>query len=297
MNNVATGSIRAGISGWRYPPWRGVFYPNDLTQKRELEFASRAVPTIEINGSFYSLQTPSSYANWYAETPDGFVFSVKAPKYITQILRLRDADVPVANFFASGLANLREKLGPILWQLPPSMKYDEALLDQFLAGLPHDTDEATTVACNHDAKVEGRSQLDFGDKRRVRHALEVRNDSFVDPSLVALLKKHNVAMVIADTAGKFPQYEDVTADFVYVRLHGDEKLYVSNYADQTIAHWSKRIKAWSEGGEPEDARKIVCAAVPTPVARDVFCYFDNTAKEHAPRNAQAMMKTLGAAGA
>ena len=163
----------------------------------------------------------------------------------------------MANFFASGLANLREKLGPILWQLPPTMKYDEALLDQFLAGLPHDTDEATTLACNHDAKVEGRSQLDFGEKRRVRHALEVRNDSFVDRSLVALLKKHNVAMVIADTAGKFPQYEDITADFVYVRLHGDEKLYVSNYADQTIAHWSKRIKAWSEGGEPQDARKIV----------------------------------------
>src|ERR1700712_4780858 len=196
MQNVSTGTIRAGISGWRYPPWRSTFYPADLTQKRELEFASRALPTIEINGSFYSLQTPSSYANWHAETPDDFVFSVKAPKFITQILRLRDADVAVANFLASGVANLREKLGPILWQLPPTMKYDEALLEHFLAGLPRDTDEATTLACNHDAKVEGRSQLDFGDKRPLRHALEVRHDTFVEPSLIALLKKHNVSMVI-----------------------------------------------------------------------------------------------------
>src|SRR5450755_2309933 len=145
------GAIRVGISGWRYEPWRGAFYPKDLTQKRELEFASRALPTIELNGSFYSLQRPSSYASWYADTPDDFVFSVKAPKFITHVLRLRDADTPLANFFASGVANLREKLGPVLWQLPPFLRYDEALLRNFLEALPHDTDEACSLACTHDA--------------------------------------------------------------------------------------------------------------------------------------------------
>jgi uncharacterized protein YecE (DUF72 family) len=292
--STQSGTIRVGISGWRYEPWRGVFYPSDLPQRRELEFASRALPTIELNGSFYSLQRPTSYASWYADTPDGFVFSVKAPKFITHVLRLRDADTPLANFFASGLANLREKLGPVLWQLPPFLRYDEALLRHFLEALPRDTDEASSLACTHDDKVAGRAEVDFGPKRPLRHAMEIRNDSFVDPSFVAVLREHGVALVIADTGGKWPQYEDLTTDFVYIRLHGEEKLYVSGYADKTIAHWSSRIRLWSEGSEPSDARKIVAATTPASAARDVFCYFDNTAKEQAPRNAQDMMRKLQA---
>ena len=292
--STQSGTIRVGISGWRYEPWRGVFYPSDLPQRRELEFASRALPTIELNGSFYSLQRPTSYANWYADTPDGFVFSVKAPKFITHVLRLRDADTPLANFFASGLANLREKLGPVLWQLPPFLRYDEALLRHFLEALPRDTDEACSLACTHDDKVAGRAEVDFGPKRPLRHAMEVRDDSFVDPSFVAALREHGVALVIADTGGKWPQYEDVTADFVYIRLHGEEKLYVSGYADKTIARWSSRMRMWSEGSEPSDARKIVDSTVAADAPRDVFCYFDNTAKEHAPRNAQDMMRRLQA---
>jgi uncharacterized protein YecE (DUF72 family) len=233
------GTIRVGISGWRYPPWRGVFYPKGLPQRRELEFASRELSTIELNGSFYSLQRPQNYASWYADTPDDFVFSVKGPRFITHIRRLRDTDTALANFFASGLGNFREKLGPLLWQLPPFSGYDAALVEHFLDGLPRDTDEAATLACTHDAKVAGRAEFEFGPNRPLRHAMEIRHDSFVDPSFVALLRKHNVALVIADTAGKFPQYEDVTADFVYVRLHGAEELYVSGYADETIAHWAK----------------------------------------------------------
>jgi uncharacterized protein YecE (DUF72 family) len=289
---MSAGRVRVGISGWRYTPWRGSFYPRGLQQRRELEYASRALPTIELNGSFYSLQRPSSYASWCADTPDDFVFSVKGPKFITQILRLRDADTPLANFLASGLANLGEKLGPILWQLPPSMRYDEALLRHFLEGLPRDTDEAATLACMHDAKVEGRSEIDYGPNRPLRHAMEVRNDSFVDPSFVAMLREHGVALVIADTGGRWPQYEDLTADFVYIRLHGEEKLYVSGYADKTIAYWSKRIRLWSQGSEPRDARRIVAGVSPRQEPRDVFCYFDNTAKEEAPHNAQAMMRML-----
>ena len=292
--SAKAGIVRVGISGWRYAPWRGVFYPSELPQRRELEFASRALPTIELNGSFYSLQRPTSYASWYADTPDDFEFSVKAPKFITHVLRLRDADTPLANFFASGLANLREKLGPVLWQLPPFLRYDEALLRHFLEALPRDTDEASSLACTHDDKVAGRAEVDFGPKRPLRHAMEVRNDSFVDPSFVAVLREHGVALVIADTGGKWPQYEDLTADFVYIRLHGEEKLYVSGYADKTIARWSSRVRLWSVGSEPSDASKIDAATVPADAPRDVFCYFDNTAKEQAPRNAQALMRTLQA---
>ncbi|MEO8740645.1 MAG: DUF72 domain-containing protein, partial [Casimicrobiaceae bacterium] len=245
-------------------------------------------------GSFYSLQRPTSYASWYADTPDDFVFSVKAPKFITHVLRLRDADTALANFFASGVANFREKLGPILWQLPPFFRYDEAVLRHFLEALPRDTDEASTLACTHDDKIKDRAEVDYGPKRLLRHAMEVRNDSFVDPSFVALLREHGVALVIADTGNKWPQYEDLTADFVYIRLHGEEKLYVSGYADETITRWSSRIRLWSEGSEPKDARKIVDTTSPPGKPCDVFCYFDNTAKEAAPRNAQHLMLRLKA---
>src|SRR6478752_5396205 len=199
----ATAAIRIGVSGWRYPPWRGVFYPKGLQQRRELEFASRVFPSIELNGSFYSLQRPENYATWCEQTPAGFVFSVKAPRFITHIKRLRDIGAPLANFFASGVANLREKLGPILWQLPPTMRYDPQVLEGFLASLPGDTAAASRLARRHDARVTGRARIAFGPARRLRHALEVRHDSFIDPALVDQLRRHDVALVIADTAGKW----------------------------------------------------------------------------------------------
>jgi uncharacterized protein YecE (DUF72 family) len=293
---AGAGAIRIGISGWRYPPWRGgAFYPKGLAQRRELDYASRAVPSIELNGSFYSLQRPENYAAWHDATPPRFVFSVKGSRYITHMLRLANVETALANFFASGIANLRDKLGPFLWQLPPNFRYDAGKIDRFLAMLPRDTDEASALARRRDAKVKGRARVTFGPARRLRHAMEIRNDTFVDPSFVALLRRHCVALVIADTAGKWPQYEDVTADFIYIRLHGDVELYRSAYMEGALERWAARIRYWSQGTEPPDARRIVDKAARLRRSRDVFCYFDNTDKVEAPANAQRLMEKLGVA--
>ncbi len=292
--SAGTGAIRIGISGWRYPPWRGgAFYPKGLAQHRELEYASRVLPSLELNGSFYSLQRPENYAAWYDDTPPAFVFSVKGSRYITHMLRLNNVETALANFFASGIANLREKLGPFLWQLPPNFRYDAGKIDRFLGMLPRDTDEASALARRRDAKDKGRARISFGPAHRLRHAMEIRHESFVDPSFIALLRKHGVAFVIADTAGKWPQYEDVTADFVYIRLHGDEELYRSAYMEGALTRWARRIRRWSQGTEPSDARRIADKAAALCRSRDVFCYFDNTDKVEAPDNAQRLMKKLG----
>lgn len=293
MAKQAAGSVRVGISGWRYTPWRGVFYPAGLAQRRELEFASRALPTIEINGSFYSLQRPENYELWHDEVPDDFVFSVKGPKFITHVKRLRDIDIPLANFLASGIANLGAKLGPILWQLPPTMRFDPDLLLAFLARLPRDTTAAARIARKHDSRVDGRAQTRFGPARPLRHAIEVRHPSFVDPRFIRLLRRQRIAFVVADTAGKWPEFEDVTADFVYVRLHGASELYASGYSRAQLRAWAARIDCWRHGGEPDDATRIVATPAPRRARRDVFCYFDNTAKEHAPRNARELLTRLG----
>lgn len=285
-----TGTVRIGISGWRYPPWRGPFYPADLPQRRELEFASRALPTIELNGSFYSLQKPSSWQAWHDQTPDGFVFSVKAPRYITHILRLRDCHDALANFLASGIANLDEKLGPILWQLPPTLKFDAGLIDSFLAMLPGDTAAAATLARKHDSKVRGRAVLDYGPaKRPLRHAMEVRHASFAAPEFIALLQKHDVAWVVADTGGRWPEFQDITSDFVYVRLHGASELYKSGYSDAQLDAWAKRIEHWRAGDTTKEGPRIGSAVAKARGGREVFCYFDNTDKVHAPHNAHRLL--------
>ena len=291
------GTIRIGISGWRYAPWRGVFYPEGLQQRRELEYASRSFPTVEINGSFYSLQDPGSYERWYRDTPPGFVFSVKGGRYITHLRRLREIEAPLANFFASGLFNLREKLGPILWQFPPNFRYDRGRLDDFFALLPRDTAAALALARRRDARMKGRSRLAIDANRPLRHAIEIRHESFLDASFVALLRRHRIALVVADTAGKWPYREDVTADFVYLRLHGDKKIYTSGYTDRALDRWAARIRAWSEGREPADARRISGEPPPARQSRDVYCYFDNDAKVKAPFDALALMRKLGMGGA
>src|SRR4029434_2200076 len=239
-----------GISGWRYAPWRGVFYPPDLAQRRELEFASRALPTIEINGSFYSLQRPESYERWYRETPGGFVFAVKGGRYITHMRRLIDIEAPLANFFASGLFNLREKLGPILWQFPPNFRYEPDRVERFFELLPRDTAQALALARHRDERMKGRVRLAIDRNRPLRHAIEVRHESFLVESFVTLLRRHHIALVVADTAGKWPYREDITADFVYVRLHGDKKIYASGYSDSALGRWASRMRAWSVGAEP-----------------------------------------------
>jgi uncharacterized protein YecE (DUF72 family) len=287
-------AVRIGISGWRYSPWRGVFYPPGLVQRRELEYASRAVHTIEINGSFYSLQTPASWKHWHDATPDNFVFAVKGPRYVTHMLRLRDTDKALANFFASGLMQLGPKLGPLLWQLPPNMKYDGQLLEDFLGMLPKDTDAALGLARRRErSRMSGRSILRAPSKRqRIRHALEVRHDSFCVEPFVRQLRRHGIGLVVADTAGKFPYVEDVTADFVYLRLHGDAELYVSGYTDEALTRWANRIRHWSKGAEAGDAQKISSLKPPVRASRDVYCYFDNDAKVHAPFDALSLIQKL-----
>lgn len=289
------GCIRIGISGWRYEPWRGVFYPPKLVQRRELEFASRAFNSIELNGSFYSLQTPESYATWYDETPDGFVFSVKGPRYITHIRRLKEVEAPLANFLASGVFNLKEKLGPFLWQFPPFLRYDEARFEQFCSLLPHDTEQAAALARHREDRMKGRARLAIDKNRPLRHAMEIRHESFATESFVAMLRRHRIALVVADTAGKWPHLEDVTADFMYLRLHGDEKLYASGYTEPALDRWAKRIGAWSKGKEPADAKKVSGEKPAAGNSRDVYCYFDNDVKVRAPFDADRLMQKLGVA--
>jgi uncharacterized protein YecE (DUF72 family) len=281
-----------GISGWRYPPWRGVFYPAGLPQYRELEYASRALPTIEINGTFYSLQRPESFKRWYEETPPGFMFSVKGARYITHIRRLRDIEAPLANFFASGLFNLHEKLGPILWQFPPNFRYDFEKMKDFFELLPQDTKQALSLARRRESRMAGRVRLAIDAVRPLRHAVEIRNDSFLDESFPHLLREHNIALVVADTAGKWPYREDVTADFVYLRLHGDKELYASGYTDEALTRWAARIQAWRNGSQPDDAHLISADPPPGHHPRDVFCYFDNDVKVKAPFDAQHLIAKL-----
>ena len=287
-----TAHIRIGISGWRYPPWRKVFYPDKLAQKRELEFASRALPAIELNGSFYALQRPSSYLHWYEQTPAGFVFSVKATRYITHILRLRGIEAPMANFFASGLLALKEKLGPILWQFPPSFRFDVELFENFLKLLPHDTDAAVQLAKNREPAMHGREYFEADENRPLRHAVEIRNTSFEHPDFIKLLRKYKVSLVIADTAGKWPYKEDITADFVYIRLHGAEQLYASGYTDKALDNWATRISAWSKGSQPVDPQLISDAEPSVRKSRDIYCYFDNDVKVKAPFDARKLLRKL-----
>ncbi|HEV7716049.1 MAG TPA: DUF72 domain-containing protein [Steroidobacteraceae bacterium] len=286
-------SIRVGISGWRYAPWRGTFYPDDLTQKDELSFAASKLPIIEINGSFYSLQRPSSYALWYAQTPKNFMFSIKGPRFITHMRKLRDVEKPLANFFASGVLGLKDKLGPVLWQFPPSFRYDAERFERFFDLLPHDTEAAARLARKRESRMKGRALLATDAKRTLRHAVEIRHDSFLDVSFIELLRAHNIALVVAETARRWPMTHDVTADFIYMRLHGDKELYKSGYGDKALDKWARRIEAWHRGSEPRDAVRIGARRAPSRKARDVYCFFDNTdVKLRAPFDAQRLMSRL-----
>ncbi|MES2019019.1 MAG: DUF72 domain-containing protein [Pseudomonadota bacterium] len=284
--------IHIGISGWRYVPWRGVFYPDDLKQDDELAYAAQALSSIEINGSFYALQKPDSYAAWYQATPPGFVFSVKGNRFITHVKRLRDIDGPLANVLASGVFNLREKLGPFLWQFPPNFAFEPDRMAHFLSLLPHDTDQGLALARQHEARMNGKVALEVEKKHKLRHAIEVRNESFIDEAFIALLRKYKVALVVADTAGKWPYFEDVTADFMYLRLHGDKALYASGYTEPALARWAQRIRKWADGEQPADAHLISAKAPPKRASRDVFCYFDNDVKVHAPFDARKLIQKL-----
>ena len=271
----APGSVRVGISGWRYPPWRGVFYPPGLPQRRELEYAASLLTTVEINGSFYSLQRPELYRDWHDRTPPDFVFAVKGGRFVTHMKKLRGVDTALANFFASGVLALGAKLGPLLWQLPPNLGYDEARLAEFFALLPRSTTEAAALAARHDEKVEGRALVTTDADRPLRHALEVRHPSYEVPGFLDLLRRHDIAVVTADTAGTWPMLLEPTSDLAYVRLHGAEELYTSGYTDEALEVWAARIASWRDAG------------------LDVVVYFDNDVKVHAPFDAQRLAALLG----
>ena len=283
--------LRIGISGWTYAPWRGVFYPKELPHRLELHFASRQHNSIEINGSFYSLQRPSSYKHWHAETPAGFVFSVKGPRFITHMKKLREVEKPLANFFASGVLALREKLGPILWQFPPNFGWNEKRFREFFEMLPRDSAVAAELAKGHDEKLKHGSHAETDLTRPLRYAVEIRHSTFLVPEFFALLREHKIAFVFADTAGKWPYTEDLTADFIYCRLHGAEQLYVSGYSDPELEWWRVRIEHWRRGKQPPDAR-LIANVKHKAGAREVYAYFDNDAKVHAPFDARRLAAGL-----
>jgi uncharacterized protein YecE (DUF72 family) len=289
------GDVRIGISGWRYEGWRNNFYPEGLKQAAELQFASRLFPTIEINGTHYSLQSLESWRHWYAETPSDFVFSIKGARYLTHLLRFRDdsARAGCANFFAQGLLALNDKLGPILWQFPPSFAFEPQGMERFLRLLPRDTSAALSLARHHDERVK-TPYLAVEHKRPLRHAVEIRHASFIDPAFIALLRQYEIALVVSDSTEPWPLAEDLTADFVYIRLHGTESKYAGSYPDTALDQWAARIDAWRDGSQPTDARLIAPDDHPRRrKQRDVYCYFDNDVKARAPFDAQRLMKRLG----
>lgn len=276
---VQPGRIRVGVSGWRYAGWRGDFYPAGLPQRSELAYAASLMPTIELNGPFYSLQRPTSYQRWYDETPEGFVFAVKGGRYITHLLRLRAVETALANFFASGPVLLREKLGPFLWQLPESLDFDPAMLDAFLSLLPRSGAELVDLAARQDDKVKAVAYDLPETDILLRHALEVRSASFQVAAFADLLRDHGVACVLADSAGRWPRVDAVTAPFDYIRLHGHSELYASRYSDESLRRWGERCLAAAEAG------------------RDVYVYFDNDARGYAPHDALRLARRLDPDGA
>ena len=266
------GQIKIGIGGWTFEPWRGTFYPEGLVQKRELEYASRKLTTIEINGTFYGSQKPATFVKWHDETPDDFVFSLKAPRFATNRRVLAEAGESVERFLASGVLELKNKLGPINWQFAPTKQFDADDFEAFLDLLPH--------------KVDGRE---------IRHALEVRHESFRDEAFVALARKHGVAIVMAGDS-KYPQIADVTAKFVYARVMGTTEQFAQGYDDKTLDLWTKRARDWASGGTPKGLETFgISAAATTP--RDVFLYVISGFKTHNPAAGIAMIERLSGSNA
>ena len=282
------GTIRIGISGWRYEPWRGTFYPKGLRQQDELKHAASALTSIEINGTFYSLQTPESFKRWADDVPDGFVFSVKGPRFITHLRRLQDSGPALANFFASGILRLGRALGPILWQLPPNFKFDRERIENFFKMLPRDTEAAGKFARSHDKRLKTKAWTKPIVNAPVRHAMEIRHASFATSEFIELLRRYEVALVCADSV-EWPRLMDVTSDIVYCRLHGSEELYASGYDDKSLREWAERAVSWARGEDDADGPLAGAPLAGKSRKRDVFIYFDNDKKVRAPVDAQKLM--------
>lgn len=268
MAAKGNGRICVGIGGWTFEPWRGTFYPKDLPQKRELEYASRHLTAIEINGTYYGSQKPESFARWRAESPEGFVFSVKGPRFATNRSVLAEAGSSIERFLASGVTELKEKLGPINWQFLPTKRFDPADFEAFLKLLP---EEARGLP--------------------IRHVVEVRHESFRVPEFIALLRKYRVATVFTDKDA-FPEIPDVTADFVYLRLQRSAEAVATGYPPKELDKWAERARAWAAGGAPKDLAPIAAPEKKAPKSRDVFVYMINGFKPKAPAAAMALIERL-----
>jgi uncharacterized protein YecE (DUF72 family) len=295
----APGKVRIGISGWRYKGWRGRFYPPKLPQRSELSHAASLFNSIEINGTHYSLQRPQYFEQWNRETPDDFVFSVKGSRFITHMKKLRDVDTALSNFFAQGLLALGPKLGPILWQVSPAFTFDANRMAAFFDQLPRTTEQAAALAVEHHPRLKERAFTQALVRKPLRHCIEIRHNSCACPELIALLRKHNIGLVVADTV-EWPLLFDITSDFVYCRLHGSEELYASGYGDDALDVWAERVVRWARGQEADDepvsaklqGHHASQKMAPKRAARDVYVYFDNDAKVHAPFDAQHLRERV-----
>ncbi len=267
MNEASAGTIRIGVGGWTYEPWRGVFYPAELTQKRELEYASRHLTSIEINGTFYGSQKPETFAKWHDETPADFVFSLKAPRYATHRKTLAEAGKSVERFYSSGVMCLKDKLGPVNWQLPPNKKFEPGDFAAFLGLLPRELDG-----------------------RALRHVVEVRHASFRSEDFVALAREHGVAVVIAGDS-EYPQIADPTASFVYARIMGTREGCEFGYPADELDRWAARAKAWASGGLPKGL-EFVGAARSDGRPRDVYLYVISGHKVRNPAAAMALIERV-----
>jgi uncharacterized protein YecE (DUF72 family) len=268
MPGRRTTSIHIGVGGWVYQPWRGVFYPDGLTQKRELEYASRKLTSIEINGTFYGSQKPTSFAKWHDETPEDFVFALKGPRYATHRRVLAEAGATIERFFAGGVMELKDKLGPINWQLMPTTKFEPKDFEGFLKLLPK--------------SVAGRA---------IRHAVELRHVSFKTPDAIALAREYGVAIVLAGDSD-YPQIADLTAPFVYARIMGTSEAEDSGYSAAALDRWAKRARAWASGGAPDDLETLASPKAKKGEPRDVFFYVISGAKERNPAAAMALIERV-----
>jgi len=271
------GRALVGTSGWIYPHWSGRFYPAGLPSKRQLAFVASQLDSVEVNGTFYRLSRPPSFARWRDDTPEHFVFALKGSRYLTHMLKLDEPRAPLANFFAQGVLLLGKKLGPILWQLPPQFAFDADKTRAFFELLPRDLADAERLARKHDARLNGRSALRApdGHHRPLRHALEIRHASWLDQAALELLDEYDVALVTADSADRHPlSLERTTDDFAYVRLHGARKLYASRYSDAELDDWAALVDRWRARGS------------------DVYVYFDNDDKAHAPFDARRLRERV-----
>jgi uncharacterized protein YecE (DUF72 family) len=288
------GRISIGLSGWNYDSWRGDFYPRSLPKAKWLAHVGERFDTVEVNGTFYGLLAPATFRRWYREVPARFVFAVKGSRYITHQKKLAGVETALANFFASGPLELSDKLGPVLWQLPNQQRFDAARLDRFLGLLPRDTDAAAAMARRHDHRIEDPA-YGPGVKHRVRHVLEVRHESFLCDELVTIARRHGVALAFSQAAA-WPYTEEITAGFVYVRLHGPDQVYASAYGSDALRRWCQRVEQWRLGEQPGDAVRIGSRPPPRRASRDVYVYFDNDQGGHAPREAVVLRDLVRRAG-